>query len=122
VEKKECKKAFRSIFSNPPNIVRLFCVSGLSTGAVVMAGICWGIGFSLGLDRMQIDPAAGAAPLTTVLADTTGITLICIFALLISSDRRTWVSLFTAQRRLTPAWRSSIRTVYSTLVSVGSLV
>ena len=75
--------AFCRVLVEYPGQPRSALVIGLSTGAVVMAGICWGIGFSLGLDRMQVDPAAGAAPLTTVLADTTGITLICIFALLI---------------------------------------
>jgi len=75
--------AFARVLVEYPGQPRSALVIGLATGVVVVAGVFWGIGFSLGLDRMQLDPAAGAAPLTTVLADTTGITLICIFALLI---------------------------------------
>ena len=89
--------AFCRVLVEYPGQPRSALVIGLSTGAVVMAGICWGIGFSLGLDRMQVDPAAGAAPLTTVLADTTGITLICIFALLILGQADMGIPVYCAK-------------------------
>ena len=78
--------AFCRVLVEYPEKTRSALVVGLSTCAVVIAGIFWGITFSLGLDRMQVDPAAGAAALTTVLCDTTGITLICIFAFLLLGE------------------------------------
>ena len=75
--------AFCRVLVEYPSQPKSALVIGLATCAVVVAGIFWGIGFSLGIDRLKLDPAAGAAPLTTVLADTTGITLICVLALLI---------------------------------------
>ena len=89
--------AFCRVLVEYPGQPRSALVIGLSTCAVVIAGIFWGIGFSLGLDRMQLDPAAGAAPLTTVLADTTGITLICIFALLILGQADMGIPVYCAK-------------------------
>jgi len=83
--------AFSRVLVEYPGELRSAFVIALATGTVVVAGIFWGIGFSLGLDKLQLDPAAGAAPLTTVLADTTGITLICLFALLILGPADTGV-------------------------------
>lgn len=42
-----------------------------------------GIGFSLCIDSLNGDPAAGSAPLLTTIADMTGITLLCLCALFI---------------------------------------
>ena len=53
--------AFCRVLVEYPEKTRSALVVGLSTCAVVIAGIFWGITFSLGLDRMQVDPAAGAA-------------------------------------------------------------
>ena len=78
--------AFCRVLVEYPEKTKSAVVIGLSTCVVVIAGIFWGITFSLGLDRMKVDPAAGAAALTTVLCDTTGITLICIFAFLVLGD------------------------------------
>lgn len=56
----------------------------LTTGLMIFVGVFLGFGFSLGIDRLQLDPAAGSAPLVTAVADMTGITLLCglAFALL----------------------------------------
>ena len=50
---------------------------------VVFLAVFLGVGFSVLLDRLGLDPAAGAAPTLSTIADITGITVLCASALLI---------------------------------------
>lgn len=50
---------------------------------VVFFSMLLGIVFSLGIDRLRLDPAAGAAPLLTVVADMMGIMTLCLVGLAI---------------------------------------
>ena len=60
------------------------------------------IGFALGIDKLQLDPAAGAAPLTSVLADTLGITVICLLALAILGWEATGVPKYCPKAHVCP--------------------
>ena len=75
--------AFARVMVEYPTQYRAALVVGIATSSVVIVGVFLGITFSLGIDRMNLDPAAGAAPLTAVVADMTGITIICLLALAI---------------------------------------
>lgn len=50
---------------------------------VVVVSMLLGITFSLGIDWLRLDPAAGAAPLLTVVADMMGISTLCLVGLAI---------------------------------------
>ena len=50
---------------------------------VVFLAVFLGVGFSVLLDRLGLDPAAGAAPTLSTIADITGITVLCASALII---------------------------------------
>lgn len=56
---------------------------------VVFFSMLLGIVFSLGIDRLRLDPAAGAAPLLTVVADMLGISTLCLVGLAILGSERT---------------------------------
>ena len=49
----------------------------LAVFGMVQVAIFLGVGFSVGIDHMNGDPANGAAPVLTTVADLLGITLLC---------------------------------------------
>jgi cation transporter-like permease len=73
---------FCRVMVTDPDPVSAFAIS-MSLFLVVMTAIFLGIGFSILLDRCGVDPAAGAAPLLTTIADLVGITLLCIVSLMV---------------------------------------
>jgi len=60
---------------------------GLSLWCVVFVAIFLGIFFSLMMDRIGIDPAAGSAPLLTTIADLIGISLLCVVSSLVFKEK-----------------------------------
>ena len=60
---------------------------GVAVCLVIIVGVFLGISSTLGIELLKLDPAAGAAPLTTVFADMCGITLLCVSAYVILGAR-----------------------------------
>ena len=62
-----------------------------------------GLVFSLGIDYLRLDPAAGAAPLTSVLADLMGITVLCFMGVLIVGNEPDFVPSYCERLDSCPA-------------------
>jgi cation transporter-like permease len=73
---------FCRVLVTHPHVLSAACI-GIALCLVVFTSIFLGIGFSIMLDRCGVDPAAGAAPLLTTIADLVGITLLCLVAVLV---------------------------------------
>eukprot|EP00908_Phaeocystis_cordata_P016598 Transcript_27873.p1 GENE.Transcript_27873~~Transcript_27873.p1 ORF type:complete len:317 (+),score=37.70 Transcript_27873:72-953(+) len=94
--------AFTRVLVEYPTQWRSALVVGGAVGSIVFIGVFLGIGFALGIDKLQLDPAAGAAPLTSVLADTLGITVICLLALAILGWEATGVPKYCPKAHVCP--------------------
>lgn len=75
--------AFGRVLAEFPQSLWSALTISVATALVVVVSMFLGILFSLGIDRLRLDPAAGAAPLLTTVADMTGITLLCLSGLAI---------------------------------------
>jgi len=60
-----------------PEDLRAAAAISLAVFAMVNLAILLGVGFSITMDRLSIDPANGAAPMLTTLTDLIGITMLC---------------------------------------------
>jgi len=76
---------FRVLLDPNPDPTSAFAI-GFSLWVVVYVAIFLGIVFSLVLDRLGVDPAAGSAPLLTTIADLVGITLLCAISSIVFGD------------------------------------
>jgi len=72
----------RVLVQEYPSTLEAFAI-GMSLWIVVFVSIFLGIFFSLILDRIGIDPAAGSAPLLTTISDLVGISILCFVATLV---------------------------------------
>jgi len=69
----------RVIVGSPTEYLAALCI-GLTIFAVVLISVFLGIGFSVLLDRLNIDPADAAALLLTTMADMIGILALCLIS------------------------------------------
>ena len=72
----------RVLIEFPDDIGSAVAIS-LATGTVVFISVFLGILFSVGIDHLGLDPAAGSAPLLTTVSDILGITTLCCCAYII---------------------------------------
>lgn len=76
---------FRVLVQYPQKIPEASAIA-IAVFCMVQIAIAFGIGFSIAINRSGADPANGAAPLLTTIADLIGITLLCgISATIVSS-------------------------------------
>lgn len=79
--------AFLRVLGQYPDEGREALAIALAVFGMVNVAIFIGVGFSVGIDACNGDPANGAAPLLTTVADLLGITLLCgISALTLNSS------------------------------------
>ena len=93
-----------------PDEIGSATVIAITTGLMIFVGVFLGFGFSLGIDRLQLDPAAGSAPLVTAVADMTGITLLCTlaFALLAVQPEGTSVPSYCTKVARCPGYEDCV--------------
>ena len=53
---------------------------------MVFLSIILGVVFSIGIDKLGVDPANGAAPMLTTITDLIGITILCGFSEMIFEE------------------------------------
>ena len=75
----------RVLLTNPHNGEAAFAIA-LAVFIMINLAIALGVGFSIAMDRYNIDPANGAAPLLTTLTDLTGIVILCAIAYAFFAD------------------------------------
>jgi len=73
---------FRVLIQEYPRVLPALAI-GLSLWVMVFASIFLGIFFSVALDRLGLDPAAGSAPLLTTISDMVGISILCLTSLML---------------------------------------
>ena len=76
----------RVIMSYPEDAESAVAIA-LTIALVVMVSVFLGLGFSLLLDRLSIDPADAAALLLTSLADMLGILILCLISSMMLAAR-----------------------------------
>ena len=88
-----------------PGELREAAAIGISMFLLTWLAVALGVGFSICLDRMGLDPAAGAAPLLASISDLAGITVLVVVAsLFLSSEDGGGGGVEGGDRRLLDWW------------------